>query len=454
VARLARSFTSTVSFMWRVLGIALVVSLAPGGAHADGRSLPGKPTDPFPANGAINVPIDGTLAWSAGPLTSGFRVQFGTTAPGSYRGYHYLSETSYDPGALQPGVRYYWRIDATNVNGETAGDVWHFTTVGAPAPADFDDDDDVDLADYGDFITCYNGPHRPPPVTACQVADFDNDDDVDLSDYAVFLTCYNGPDAWPNCVGDVPLHDPIPARPPGAMTGSAFIEEVDDYSLAARETCILNEVTTGNLPAFLRNFVAVPIAATIDGTPHTATYFVTPDYLCIGSNADFVRMPMTPGTAQQIADAFECLLPTRRMVDQIYAAAELKLAPQPISPSTTDITAVATFYQHHQMIESQRGDAPLGLLIGGIKKDVVVTPQLLSHPGRVAIYGWHQLNGRPIQPLYLGHVDWYVDYSHGIRLVSAYMVLDGAAAAVADILRHPDLNVLLSDEGRVADPRY
>ena len=26
-------------------------------------------------------------------------------------------------------------------------------------------------------------------------------------------------------------------------------------------------------------------------------------------------------------------------------------------------------------------------------------------------------DGKPIQPLYTGHVNWYVDYSHGVRLV-------------------------------------
>ena len=41
----------------------------------------------------------------------------------------------------------------------------------------------------------------------------------------------------------------------------------------------------------------------------------------------------------------------------------------------------------------------------------------LERPNRVAIYGWHYLNGQPIQPTYAGHVDWYIDYSHGIRPV-------------------------------------
>jgi hypothetical protein len=165
-------------------------------------------------------------------------------------------------------------------------------------------------------------------------------------------------------------------------------------------------------------------------------------------------MPMTPSIAQPIADAFACLLPTRKMVDQIYAQATVKLAPSPISPLTTDIARATTYYRHHERVEEQRAGQPLGALIGGIKKDVVITPLLASNPGKVAIYGWHQLNGQPIQPLYLGHVEWYVDYSHGIRLVRSTMIVDGAEMSVADVLADAELHVLISDEGVVTNPSY
>ncbi len=100
------------------------------------------------------------------------------------------------------------------------------------------------------------------------------------------------------------------------------------------------------------------------------------------------------------------------------------------------------------------GCGQLGPLVGGIKKDVVITPLLASNPGKVAIYGWHQLNGQPIQPLYLGHGVSYVDYSHGIRLVRGQMLVNGQVRSVADVLADPDLCVLLSDEGVVTNPRY
>jgi hypothetical protein len=81
-----------------------------------------------------------------------------------------------------------------------AGEVGVYQFVVDPyAPGDVDQDGDVDLGDYGDFLSCYNGPNAPPPVPACDTLDLDRDGDVDLSDYGIFLTCYNGPQNPPAC---------------------------------------------------------------------------------------------------------------------------------------------------------------------------------------------------------------------------------------------------------------
>jgi hypothetical protein len=95
-----------------------------------------------------------------------------------------------------------------------------------------------------------------------------------------------------------------------------------------------------------------------------------------------------------------------------------------------------------------------GKLASGIKKDVVLTDRIFEKPHRIAIYGWHKLDGTPIQPLTIVHVDHYVDYSHGIRLVKRTIQLDGKPRDIYDILRDPNLAVLLSDEGVLTHPGY
>ena len=121
-------------------------------------------------------------------------------------------------------------------------------------------------------------------------------------------------------------------------------------------------------------------------------------------------------------DHYGFVLPTKKIVDDIWAAAPVHVEPRPL---TKDRDSTLTFLEHHRIIQEQLAGQPRGELMAGMKKDVVVSNKLLERPDRVAIYGWHYLNGQPIQPTYAGHVDWYIDYSHGIRPVRRWMVVDG-----------------------------
>jgi hypothetical protein len=244
----------------------------------------------------------------------------------------------------------------------------------------------------------------------------------------------------------------IPPRTRDAMTGSAFIASIAGMVRDEREAAIRRELFAGNVPSFLRTLRTVTVtAAGSDSVKYTVSYDVMPDYLAIGSDADFVRMPMSPHTAQGFADAFGFVLPTRKMANDIWAAAVTRVDPRPL---TQEREASLTFLQHHRIIEEQLQGAARGTLVAGIKKDVVVTGRLQERPDRVAIFGWHYLTGAPIQPLYTGHVDWYVDYSHGIRPVRRTMLVDGKPMAFEKILTDAKLLHLLSDEGAIAVPRY
>ena len=64
----------------------------------------------------------------------------------------------------------------------------------------------------------------------------------------------------------------------------------------------------------------------------------------------------------------------------------------------------------------------------------MVTNRLDEKPNRVAIYGWHKLDGKPIQPLTIVHVNWYVDYSHGVRLMKRTVMVDGKPRDVRHVL--------------------
>jgi hypothetical protein len=243
----------------------------------------------------------------------------------------------------------------------------------------------------------------------------------------------------------------LPPRAQAAPGGSELARSIAALPRRAREERILAEVLAGNVPPFLRRLVPVTVVAGDD----VATYHVAPDYLAVGSNDDYVLMPLGPYTAQAIADRLGCTLPTPKMVDDIYAHAAVKLVPAPIAPSPA-MTTIPIFLQHNQMVRTQRTQRgePLGQLTAGHKKDVVIARRVFESPEMVGIYGWHRPDGTPIQPLYTGHTAAHVDYSHGVRLVLRTMTVGGAPKTVDEVLADPRFAPLLSNEGVLRQTRY
>ncbi len=149
-----------------------------------------------PTAGASNVPIAQDLAWSGGdsqcpPLTATYEVYFGTTSPPPFD-HNNGSAKSWDPGTLQYATIYYWRVVATDANGNVSSFEQSFTTVAAPctegptavalvSPADGAIDAPVsqDLSWSGGDSQCvgltatydvYFGTASPPPLAGNDVA--------------------------------------------------------------------------------------------------------------------------------------------------------------------------------------------------------------------------------------------------------------------------------------------
>lgn len=241
----------------------------------------------------------------------------------------------------------------------------------------------------------------------------------------------------------------IPKRNPGAETGSAFMKRIMPLELEEREEEIFKALASGNMPDFLRNPIRlVDTFKDSQGRSHELIYEVMPDYLAVGSNEDYCRIPMNPYSAQRLADLFGGSLITAKISDHIYENAEVKLDPFFYKPVGRENESVEKFILHNSQIEKQKREAEgkNGQLIAGIKKDVILSNRLVKGTDRVVIYGWHKLDGNPIQPVYSGHVDWYVDYSHGIRLMNKHVILDGEITTVSEILSDPILFQLLSNE--------
>jgi len=182
------------------------------------------------------------------------------------------------------------------------------------------------------------------------------------------------------------------------------------------------------------------------------TLCVLPDYLAVGTARDPLLVPMGLDTALAVADAFGFILPTRTMVDAIYRQAAVRLSPQPLPPGD-QMRSTGYYVRHNEMVQAQRSTAAATpeALTAGHKKDLVISRQLWSTPGRVAIYGWHRGERAPIQPLSIVHGARYADYSHGVRLVSTTAYVDGKPKSIFELMRDERFASLLSDEGPLAD---
>ncbi|MCP5088635.1 MAG: hypothetical protein GY952_17740 [Rhodobacteraceae bacterium] len=247
------------------------------------------------------------------------------------------------------------------------------------------------------------------------------------------------------------LLDPVPQRSAYARTGSAFVEEILRLAGPARNVVVAEQVLAGNIPDFLRRLIPVTLRWTpLGGAPVEVTICVTSDYLAVGRDSDFVRVPMGLPAAADVAARLGFILPTTKMVDAIYTQAQVRLPPAPMPP-TSAMQSTDYFWRHNRTVEEQISGAAQArsALTAGQKKDLVLSNRLHSKPGRVAIYGWHRPNGKPIQPLSTVHGKNYADYSHGVRLVSMTAYVNGQPRRLSDILQDPRLAHSVNSEGPI-----
>lgn len=225
---------------------------------------------------------------------------------------------------------------------------------------------------------------------------------------------------------------------------SELIAELGIDDVEAREKKILEFFHLGFWPEGLRQFKAIQVHE----NGHRLVYWVAPDYVALGTDQDSVLMPLSWISTKRLAADWKMLIPTSKMVDQIYQQAERVHWPHAYPPSD-EMRSTAYLVEHNQWIRDRSAiefvDHPL---IAGHKKDLVVSPRLLVQTGKLAIYGWHNLgNGAAIQPLSLWHGKFYVDYSHGIRMVAPEAELDGKPVSLASLLKDPQWVGMLSFEG-------
>lgn len=240
----------------------------------------------------------------------------------------------------------------------------------------------------------------------------------------------------------------IPPRREDAPGGTAFAEAVGDLPGPERIALAVSEILSGNVPEALRTWWPVVLR----GGGHEVVAWVSPRYLQIGDDEDALAVPLDYPSAAEIALAWGCGLPTPRLVDATFEQALVRAAPSPL-PAGPEMEGVGYVLRHHELVRKALPDEVAPGIVAGTHKDLVITGRLFPRPAREAIYGWHQPDGEPIQPLSVWHRATYADYSHGLRLVFGEVLADGVPIALWDALADPVYGALLSDEGPIGDAR-
>ena len=206
---------------------------------------------------------------------------------------------------------------------------------------------------------------------------------------------------------------PLLALGLGFILYQRFKGAIGQVSMSGRNALSITDARGGTLNGIEQNPPASTLSyppesewvrLVIDGQP----YLVSPTYLA----------PTGIGEAVDIANANGWVLPTPRMVNAIWQAADLKLAPHPQSHDGTAamMNSRALTDAQNAYIQSQIGDQSFSLL-AGTHKDVCFIDKTSwgQVVGKVGIYGWHKLDGSVIQQEMWGHAPGWKDYSQGLR---------------------------------------
>ena len=200
---------------------------------------------------------------------------------------------------------------------------------------------------------------------------------------------------------------------------SQIEREIEDY------------IQKGHVPNFLREFVAVETNCDAE----KIKFWVSSDYLSLGTDADFFRIKIGARRAQSLADEMGYVLPTAAMVQLIHLQAKanstaiagkgMRNSPTVCNGDVGMQTLECLEYYEKNVLLPKMKNIHVGALVSGFKKDIVV-PSRTRPAERVSIFGFSTTSSDfPIQDGFGPHPQWYSDYSHGVRLVDPNIEVNG-----------------------------
>jgi hypothetical protein len=231
------------------------------------------------------------------------------------------------------------------------------------------------------------------------------------------------------------------------MNGSEWLAKLPNLPGPARDKMVLEAVTSGLLYCGWEEVTSsIP--------DHTATFFVTDDAFRVDlEDGSRFRPQVSAQLAQQCADIVTGTLPTPKLMDLSYQQADVKLAAA-VLPAKPDMVTTAKSVLFNKTVETKRGGR--SGLIRDCGKAWVLSNKMAKGPLYAVNHGFYDpkaiyvSNGIKLwQNRGAAHDRSHTDYSQTLILTSSYCLLDGASCPILDIMTHPTLCKLISDEGRL-----
>lgn len=286
-----------------------------------------------------------------------------------------------------------------------------------------------------------------------------------------------------------PIPGGIPASPSSPLSGKEILDKLKTLSGADREKFMVQLLKDGNVPDFLRDMSTVEFeVADANGTMHTVKYQVTPDYLAVGTNEDYVFVPLSAQGAQEVALAWDMSPPTAKMVDQLNTRGIVVDFRQGYGTTEfapySSAAAVDAYGVRNEKVRGEDytaafwktvGDTPDGQVmthadlgggpVSGHMKDIVMTEKVTAAADRAVQAGdttpdkiglYHPAQQKQGEAMAADHNVDYVDYSQGLRMVSPIIEVDGTKIHISEVLAgqgtYADYHTLLSGEGPMDNP--
>lgn len=259
----------------------------------------------------------------------------------------------------------------------------------------------------------------------------------------------------------------LPERAIDAKPASVIIDElinleaeyggVTNRFRTERDRVFKCEVKKGNVPSFSRSFTGISTSC----GQNEVTFFVSSDYLAIGSDDDLLHINVGADTAQALADELGFVLPTTKMVEIIHSADESSLSAgtailipgrglrESNTPCAGDRGMVSTRCLQYYEEAVFGNDRKPGNLYIGYKKDIVQV-RSTGRVNKVAIFGWQIGEIFPIQPYSTVHEASYSDYSHGLRMVQKEILINGERVSIERAI-HDRRAACLFDSGQATE---